>query len=252
VLVSSLAGLFFICINGAFTAAFSVGAVFPKELPVFLREHKSSMYGIAPYYLAKQVADLPKQIYQPCIMGVVNPNPTTHCSALSLTPNPAGTVAFWMMGFSSDLNVWGAFVVLLSLHSMVCCSLGYMVSCACSTPDMVNAFLPLAILPSILFGGLFLNTANIPVYFVWLEYLSIIKYTYHVLLINVWYDFGPIGCSAADAAASLCKFTDGRQVLGYVDVRESTYWPYIGALVGMLFFFRFIGYVFLCDRVSRG
>lgn len=42
------------------------------------------MYAIGPYYLAKQVADLPKQIYQPCLMG---------------------TVAFWMMGFSSDLQV---------------------------------------------------------------------------------------------------------------------------------------------------
>merc|ERR1719326_1405389 len=114
-----------------------------------------------------------------------------------------------MMGFSSDLQVWLAFMGLLVLHSMVCCSLGYMVSCACSSGDMVNAFLPLAILPSILFGGLFLNTANIPVYFIWLEYLSIIKYTYHLLLINVWKDFGSIGCTSGDAAANLCTYATG-------------------------------------------
>jgi len=222
-------GLFFITINVAFTSAFSVGAVFPKELPIFIREHQSSMYGVLPYYMAKQLADLPKQIYQPIIMG---------------------SVAFWMMGFSNNLWVWGSFCGILILHSMVCTSLGYMVSCACSSPDMVNAFLPLAILPSILFGGLFLNTANIPVYFIWLEYLSIIKYGYHLLLINVWRDFGAIGCSTADNAANLCTFADGDKVLNFMDVEESTYWPFVGVFISFLVFLRGLGYVFLCSRVS--
>ena len=161
-----------------------------------------------------------------------------------------GTVAFWMMGFSNDIAVWGNFVGILILYSMTCTSIGYMVSAACSDPDLVNAFLPLCILPSILFGGLFINTANIPVYFVWLEYLSLVKYGYHLLLTNVWRDFGTIGCSQGEQQQGLCTFADGKKVLNFMDVDEDTYWPFLGALFGFLLLLRILGYIFLCRRVK--
>jgi len=222
--------LFFLVVNQAFTAAFGVGAIFPQELPIVIREYKSRMYGLLPYYLAKQVADLPKQVYQPLLMG---------------------SLSFWMLGFSEDISVWGSFCGILILANTVFTSIGYMVTCAFDGPQMVQAFLPLFILPSMLFGGLFINTANIPVYFVWLEHLSLIKYAYHAIMIDVWEDFGLIGCSAQDQMQQLCNFADGKAVLRYQDIQPDLYWPFIFILLGFLVLMRTAGFLFLWMRVSR-
>jgi len=42
------------------------------------------------------------------------------------------------------------------------------------------------ILPFLLFGGLFLNSNSVPVYFVWLEYLSPIKFGYEAFMHTYW------------------------------------------------------------------
>lgn len=56
---------------------------------------------------------------------------------------------------------------------------------------------PPVIIPFLLFGGFFLNSGSVPVYFQWLSYLSWFRYGNEALLINQWADVGPgeIACT---------------------------------------------------------
>jgi len=56
----SLAGfLFFTTINQTMLNLMGVLLVFQEERPVFLREQANKMYRVAPYYMAKVLAELP-------------------------------------------------------------------------------------------------------------------------------------------------------------------------------------------------
>ena len=44
---------------------------FPVERAVFLREAGSEMYGVFPYYLAKQVTDIPLVLALPTIVSLI-------------------------------------------------------------------------------------------------------------------------------------------------------------------------------------
>lgn len=46
------------------------------------------------------------------------------------------------------------------------------------------AFGPMLLIPLALFGGLFLNAASTPKYFIWLAYLSPFKYGFHGTMLN--------------------------------------------------------------------
>ena len=43
---------------------------------------------------------------------------------------------------------------------------------------------PLVIVILLLFGGFYINTSNIPVYFIWIEYFSYFKYAFSALMQN--------------------------------------------------------------------
>ena len=44
--------------------------------------------------------------------------------------------------------------------------------------------MPLAILPIMIFGGLFVNLETIPAVFHWIQYISPIKYSYNAMLLE--------------------------------------------------------------------
>ena len=67
---------------------------------------------------------------------------------------------------------------------------------------------PPIIMPFMIFGGLFVNTHSVPVYFKWLENLSFIKYAYQSVCITVWKAVDKIDC----AEDELCLFNSGSDV----------------------------------------
>lgn len=62
--------------------------------PVFIKERQSRMYGVLPFYLTKNLVDLPAQIIIPLIMG---------------------TVIYWIVGFSSNAGKFFIFLIILVL-----------------------------------------------------------------------------------------------------------------------------------------
>lgn len=60
-----------------------------------------------------------------------------------------------------------------------------MSSAASPSPAVANIVTPIVLSLLLLFGGLFVNLANVPVYFRWIEYVNYVKYTYE----GVWFNY---------------------------------------------------------------
>ena len=63
--------LFFMILAIAFNAIQHVILIFPDERPVFLREVNNNMYSVTPYFLAKQISELPLNILTPIVFGAM-------------------------------------------------------------------------------------------------------------------------------------------------------------------------------------
>ena len=120
-----------------------------------------------------------------------------------------------------------------------------MVSAICRTTDMSVSVLPLMLETSRLFGGFFLSPANLPSYFVWLDALSYVKYTYVGISLN---ELGGLRlyCSPAalaKAANGVCPITSGDQVIENLGLDQYTRGGCAGILVLYIVFCRVVAFL---------
>lgn len=120
---------------------------------------------------------------------------------------------------------------------------GYFISCASSSISMALSIAPPLIIPFLLFGGFFLNSGSVPIYFKWLSYLSWFRYGNEALLINQWSEVGPgeIECNRLNATCP----ADGRvvlQTLNFDVVRFILISHFVPIVHDLLQFCRFIAY----------
>lgn len=96
-------------------------------------------------------------------------------------------------------------------------SLGALISTATPSVLLANILAPIIAVVFILFGGFYVNSSNIPKWFIWVEWLSPIKYSFAALMLNDLDDIS-FRCSSAqlqeDANGNtFCPLTTGEQVL---------------------------------------
>ncbi len=66
--VQNMNGVIFIClVNTTFATIFSVVNNFPKEIPIFVREHQNGIYRVFPYYTAKTLVEFPNHVFMPLL-----------------------------------------------------------------------------------------------------------------------------------------------------------------------------------------
>lgn len=66
--------LFFECTAATFFGIMATILLFPEEKPVFTREVNNKMYGVAPYFFGKLLAELPFTFAVPGVFtGIVYP-----------------------------------------------------------------------------------------------------------------------------------------------------------------------------------
>lgn len=154
------------------------------------------------------------------------------------------TIIYWMAGIASDGGTYVAMTLTFVLSSQVSASLGYLLSVTGESIDTGTAlagklnyifyFLLLLInitkiiiclllapilIPLILFAGFFLNNSSIPSYFIWIKYLSWFYYSYDLLLIELWQNYGKIPCSTPNNITILCeRYSSGSSVLSNYNV----------------------------------
>ncbi|KAI9333965.1 P-loop containing nucleoside triphosphate hydrolase protein [Obelidium mucronatum] len=131
--------------------------VFGKAKHVFMREYGAGYYTLPAYFLTKVGVEIPLQI---------------------IFPWAQISVIYFMAGMSNDLVRYFTLIGIVILASFVGFSIG--VCCACSFPNLEVALLavPLILMPMMLFSGFFVNTAQIPVWLRWIQYVSPMKYAF--------------------------------------------------------------------------
>jgi ATP-binding cassette, subfamily G (WHITE), eye pigment precursor transporter len=225
-------------------AQLSFGSVFPvvntfiAEFPVFIREHHNGMYQTGLYYISKILAEMPIYIITPIIFS---------------------SIAYWMIGLYGDPIT---FLIATGTLLLVCncaVSYGYMMSCISSNLNVVLALAPMLLVPLMLFGGLFINSGSIPVYFVWFRYISWFSYSNEIMVVNQWRNVKNITCDVpphdntvdAPSGFSTRCFTDGKSVIDSMSFSEDNLWLDFVLLATLLVGFRVLSYILLFLRTRR-
>merc|ERR1712110_1306137 len=92
----------------------------------------------------------------------------------------------FMAGFTpcwiTWLSMWGGL-----FFDVFCASgIGYFISSLADSVEVANTLANPIIAPLLLFGGLFIKSNRIPVYFFWLKYISWFYYGTEVIFIGQW------------------------------------------------------------------
>ncbi|XP_048586786.1 protein white isoform X3 [Nematostella vectensis] len=208
--------------------------VFPIELPVFLRDHKNGMYRTDVYFLCKTLTELPIFIISPFLISVI---------------------PYWMIGLQSEFTRFLICFVVLMLVTNTAVSIGYMISTMMKSTAAAGAIGPPILVPFLLFGGFFLKSTSIPVYFVWIEYTSFFKYSFELLSINQWQGHDSIGACQMYAgnrtapAAGIC-FPDGDSILAFLGLDKDMYVVDFVVLIALSVGFRLLAFILLLRRSS--
>ncbi|EQC42056.1 hypothetical protein SDRG_00899 [Saprolegnia diclina VS20] len=211
-------------VNYFFGAATPEFASVPIELPLMAREYYGGLYRSYVWYLAKNVSELFFQIFFPLVF---------------LVP------AYFMIGFgASNATLFFSLYMYIALLSSSATGLGYMVSCLAKTPDIAPIIGILIILPFLIFGGLFINTNNVPVYFSWLEFISPMKYAFRGMSRAFWTTVDTIPCDSTPCAA-----TTGAQVLVNLALNKEDMAYDVGFLLWINGMFRVFGMIALALRL---
>jgi hypothetical protein len=172
------------------------------------------MYGLTPYFLTKNMIDMPILFLQP----------------LSLL-----LVVYWGVGYSNNERSFWMMYFTLMLTGQVAAGLGFLMSAACETMEKANQLSPLITLPAMLFGGLFVNTSTVFAFLSWIQWLSPIRYGFEALCIA---EFKPRHREAFY-----------QDQLGFGDVLN--FWGCIYALLGLTIISRIISILVLKANIKK-
>ncbi|KNE64090.1 hypothetical protein AMAG_09152 [Allomyces macrogynus ATCC 38327] len=147
--------LFFIAIGMLMASAMGVLTVFSSEKQVFQREFGGGFYGLPAFFFSKVAVELPFQIIMPWLMV---------------------SILYFLTGLQKGADKYFIASGLCILMYNSGAAIGMLAACAFDDITVALAIVPLVMIPLMLFSGLFLNSANIPVFLDWIKYISPIKY----------------------------------------------------------------------------
>lgn len=210
---------FFIIVNQTFSAANPTLISVPLELPIIIREYKSGLFRLGSWYVAKNLSELPMQILLPILFFVP---------------------AYFLIGIGHGFEVYVSMQVIMILVNSAAVGLGYMVSCLCRRVDIAPIIGVVIILPFLLFGGLLINSDDAPAYFVWVQYISPIKYGFESMMKIFWSQVDSLACDKSEIVRSCVE--NGKQVLQTYSIDRS---PWVGGiiLIALNLAFRTVGFL---------
>lgn len=167
--------LFYVITNISFSSLYGAIFVFPMEFIIYRREHKKDLYRSSMYFLSKIITEIPMETFIPLIYSVI---------------------IYFMIDLTQSPSSFFLFYAIVLLSSTCARSWGYIIAACSNSFPTANALAGPIILPFMLFGGFFIQDKNIPDYFIWLRYLSWIKYGFEAMCINQ-YQYIPTGLTYA-------------------------------------------------------
>ncbi|KAF0691655.1 Aste57867_17160 [Aphanomyces stellatus] len=224
--IQSLGCIFFIIVNQFIANATPQFDAVPNELPIMIREYNGGLYHAWVWYVAKTVSESIFQVIFPMVF---------------LIP------AYFLIGFGGNAAVFFTFYLFLVLTASAAVGLGYMVGCITRRAEIAQIVGIVIILPLMIFGGLFLNANNTPVYFSWLEYISPLKYGYRGVSRAFWNSVDVISCDPGQ----VCQARNGAQVLVNMAMDKGSMGGDVVSLLAINVMFRTIGVIWLWLNIRQ-
>ncbi|XP_066979788.1 protein white-like [Macrobrachium rosenbergii] len=196
--IQNINGALYIMITQTSTRSlFGVVNAFCEQLPIFLREHFNGMYRTDVYFLAKNVAELPTSIVIPTVLI---------------------SIAYFMVGMNPLAERFFTAMVVLIFVSNTATSFGFMLSCLAPNPRVALGMGAFVLIPLMVFGGFLLNSDTVPVYFIWIKYISWFNYANEALIVNQWWGVTNITCPSGSATC----MDDGEAVIESLGYEEAS------------------------------
>lgn len=218
--------IFLILTQISFSNTMGVVNAFCVELPIFLREHFNGMYRTDVYYLSKNVAEFPFTVVLPLLFL---------------------SIAYYMIGLYAPAENFFICFGILVLVSNAATSFGFMISCLAKDLNMALAIAAPMLIPLMLFGGLFINVDSIPVYFIWIRYISWFSYGNEALIVNQWADVEEIKCPDEEM---FCR-NNGTDVIEQLAFDPNNLGFDCGLLIVIIIVFRLCGFLLLLNKTRR-
>ncbi|XP_056007707.1 protein white-like [Ostrea edulis] len=221
--------IFLLIISFTYNSLFPVLNVFPKEIPVFLREHGTGLYRVDVYYITKMLVEIP--------FIVTN-------SAMIIA------IVYWMSGLEHDIYAYVNATIISILTSAAASSFGYTISAASPSVTIALTLGPLLMTPFLLFGGYFLNNGSVPVYFLWIKYTSWFLYSNELMITNQWRDISHISC---DEMNSTVCIPTGKLVIESLNYEEKNFNFDLVMLCTITVVYRILAFIILLikSKLSR-
>jgi ABC-type multidrug transport system ATPase subunit len=197
--------LFIYMVNTFENIIFTAVLAFPSERGILLREYKSKLYGIIPYYLSKNVIETPLGLIMTFIQTAI---------IYYLVNLRGGATSFF---------VFQCIFVALSWFSQ---SLGLCYGASFSDISTALLITEFSLNPSFLFSGYLINQENMPVWLGWLRFISPFRYCLEATFRNQFEDnpensFNPVQALNYDIGLWNCVlilflFGLGLRILGCI------------------------------------
>jgi ABC-type multidrug transport system permease subunit len=227
--------LFFVTVNQFLSAVVGQVNTFPSERVLFYREHANNMYSMPAFYFSKIFADLPFQLVFPTIFSLIS---------------------YYMVGFQASRFV--VFWLLVLLVANVGASMGLLVGIKAKDATTAISSVPLVVIPFMLFSGFLINVASTPPYFIWIEYLSPIKYCFQGIAINEFtnLDFTcsdneqiPILADNGTITGYECRVPNGDAVIDGLSFQDVEIYQDFIALIILYLGYRILAFIGLLRQV---
>jgi len=181
------------CINSAMLSLVKTLYLFPVEKSVVHREQSRGAYATLPYLLSKLAADLP--------VG-------------ALFPTAFGSIVYKMCGLQSAPQKMLTFLSVLVLESFTASAMGLAVGAAAPSVAAAVSIGPNLMTLFVVFGGYYVNAANIPWVLRWLPNVSMIRWAFQALALNEFdglkFDKGAISGAEALTRVGITQLAEGK------------------------------------------
>jgi len=231
-----LGSIFFIMTAQSLGAVTNVVTTFIDDKSVFLREHSNKMYRTLSFYLSKILVDLVFQLLYPFIGCLIT---------------------YFMVGYKLEAASWILFTLFITLAANIGSCLGLLISIIAKDIGMGTAMVPIVVIPFMIFSGFFINSKNVPNYFIWCEYVSFMKYAFAGMVYNELTD-QTFTCSDDERVPYQdhpgefkCRIPDGETQLELLDFQDVSVGANIGILLGMYVFYRIVGFFLLWMKARQ-
>jgi len=154
-----------------------------------------------------------------------------------------GSICYWLIGFQATVVKFLEFQLTLILFVAVSGSLFTFVGSVSPSLVVSAVIAPISIITFYLFGGYFINTKSIPIYYNWFKYLSFFYYGFRAMCSIEFTGLQFLPCQPNDPG---CIYVaNGSVALHNLGMSDVNLWFCLGILVLMVFVYRFLALIAL-------